>query len=225
MKIRKQPGVGFTLIELLVVIAIIAVLVTIALPVFTSVQERARATQDMSNLRQIGLATQMYMNDNDGLLFPPADVWMQDLNPKYLPVWKIFESPFDKRSPLEDANNAPISYGFDSNAKITSSNSPLPLPADQIANPTVFILFAPAQDGSSTVNFTGKAVSAVTIDKGGGSQGNKVQGGTYGSRKRINSCMADLHVENMLWSKFISTTDPTDKTAPQRWNPTATPSP
>jgi prepilin-type N-terminal cleavage/methylation domain-containing protein len=223
VKIRKQPGLGFTLIELLVVIAIIAVLVSIALPVFTSVQERARATQDMSNLRQIGLATQMYMNDNDGVLFPPADNWMQDLNPKYLPVWKIFQSPFDKRSPLENASTAPISYGFDLNAQIPSSKSPLP--ADQIANPTVFILFAPAQDGSSTVNFTGTAGSAVTVDKAGGSQGNKVQGGTYGSRKRINSCMADLHVENMLWSKFISTTDPTDKTAPQRWNPTATPSP
>ena len=55
---------AFTLIELLVVITVIAVLVTIALPAYTSIQEPARVVQDMSHLRQIGLATQMYMNDN-----------------------------------------------------------------------------------------------------------------------------------------------------------------
>ena len=60
---------GFTLIELLVVIVVIAVLATIAIPAYTGIQERARVVQDMSNLRQLGLATQMYLNDNDGAIF------------------------------------------------------------------------------------------------------------------------------------------------------------
>src|SRR5438067_13514318 len=99
---RTDKTRGFTLIELLVVIAIIAVLVSIAYPVYTSVQERARAAQDMSNLRQIGLATQMYMNDNDGVIFSSTGgTWMSQLEPKYIPAWKIFESPFDKRAPSE----------------------------------------------------------------------------------------------------------------------------
>ena len=48
---------------------VIAVLASIALPAYTGIQERARVVQDMSNLRQLGLATQMYMNDNDGVIF------------------------------------------------------------------------------------------------------------------------------------------------------------
>ncbi len=60
---------AFTLIELLVVIAVIAHSRYVAYPVYTGVQERAKVTKDMNNLRQIGLATQTYMNDNDGV-FP-----------------------------------------------------------------------------------------------------------------------------------------------------------
>ena len=56
---------GFTLIELLVVMVIIALLVGLLLPALGRAQEEARKTQCRSNLRQIGLAYQMYMNDND----------------------------------------------------------------------------------------------------------------------------------------------------------------
>ena len=107
------------MIELLVVITVIAILVSIALPVFSSVQEKARATQDMNNLRQLGIATQTYLNDNDGILFvpePAASPWMKSLHPKYLPAWKIFQSPFDKRAPSEDETTAPVSYGINVNA-------------------------------------------------------------------------------------------------------------
>src|ERR687892_819322 len=110
---------AFTLIELLVVIAVIAILATIAYPVYTGVQERAKVTKDMSNLRQLGLATQTYMNDNDGF-FPgsPTARWMSqlELNQKCLSVWRVLQSPFDQRSSSElgDATT-PISYGINSN--------------------------------------------------------------------------------------------------------------
>ena len=71
---------AFTLIELLVVIVVIAILATIAYPVYTGVQERAKVTKDMSNLRQIGIATQTYMNDNDGVLFSTTTSWMSQLH-------------------------------------------------------------------------------------------------------------------------------------------------
>jgi prepilin-type N-terminal cleavage/methylation domain-containing protein len=57
---------GFTLIELLVVIAIIAILASIALPVFSTVQERGKQTKDMSNAKQIALACKVYAGDHDG---------------------------------------------------------------------------------------------------------------------------------------------------------------
>src|SRR5687768_12769770 len=56
---------GFTLIELLVVIAIIAILAAILFPVFAQAREQARMTTCISNMRQIGNASMMYVQDYD----------------------------------------------------------------------------------------------------------------------------------------------------------------
>lgn len=56
---------GFTLIELLVVITIIAILAAILFPVFSRAREKARSASCQSNLKQIGLAMKMYLEDYD----------------------------------------------------------------------------------------------------------------------------------------------------------------
>lgn len=62
----KNNTSAFTLIELLVVITIIAILASIALPVFNGVTERANQTKDLSNAKQIGLAAKLFATDNNG---------------------------------------------------------------------------------------------------------------------------------------------------------------
>jgi len=65
-----SKGKGFTLIELLVVIAIIAILAAILFPVFAKVREKARQTQCLSNLNQLGLASLQYASDYDESYYP-----------------------------------------------------------------------------------------------------------------------------------------------------------
>ncbi len=54
---------GFTLIELLVVIAIISILAALIFPVFSRAKEAAKKTTCLSNCREIGLATSLYLSD------------------------------------------------------------------------------------------------------------------------------------------------------------------
>ena len=63
---------AFTLIELLVVIAIIAILAAILFPVFAQAREKARQTSCLSNLKQLGTASQLYVDDWDETYMPPA---------------------------------------------------------------------------------------------------------------------------------------------------------
>src|SRR5438045_4010209 len=69
----KEKRAGFTLIELLVVIAVIAIIAALLFPVFAQVREKARQAVCFSNLRQIGIALSLYVQDYDERM--PKSCW------------------------------------------------------------------------------------------------------------------------------------------------------
>ena len=68
MKNTRRTRTAFTLIELLVVIAIIAILAAILFPVFAQAREKARGIACLSNLKQLGLSFEMYLQDYDEVM-------------------------------------------------------------------------------------------------------------------------------------------------------------
>lgn len=123
--IRRGNWRGFTLIELLVVIAIIGVLVSLLLPVLAKVKESGKAAGCMNNLRQIGIALQLYVQDNNNKMPYMLDKPLQTNNTvvsntypspdyvlsNYLGNPMILRCPSDNKGIFEQTKS---SYGWNS---------------------------------------------------------------------------------------------------------------
>lgn len=97
---RTSRKRGFTLVEILVVITVVALLSALLLSAFSSVRARSHTASCASNLKQLGVALQLYTADNRGF-FPPGLVspignlgcgWAEGIYP-YLKSTKVFQCP------------------------------------------------------------------------------------------------------------------------------------
>jgi len=215
---------AFTLIELLVVIATITILVAIALPAFSGVLERAKATKDLSNLRQIGLLMQTYLNDKYQIL-PATATWPGTsttpvLYPKYVGTKKIFQSPFDKRPPAE-TDTAPVSYGINHNMYAVAAVSGNML---KVASPASTFFMAPnypraTGDPTKIASWPGNATNAPDLPVGGAGETK----GTHSNGQKINVLFCDWHTETLTFGPASADGTFQDTTHPlglKHWDPT-----
>ena len=213
MKKTDQSPRAFTLIELLVVVAIIAILAGIALPVFSRVQERARAIEDANNLRQLGIAMVAYINDNDDYA-PDASSWAEDesgggtdtdgLYPNYVESFEVFKSPFDGR-PEGGTTDFPISYGMNSNITGTDTNTA------KWETTSNLVLLVPNPDTANEGNVSWDDEDSLTVSSGGIAD----NGGTHAKGRRINVLFGDSHVEDVT----VATLRSGEANQPPYWNP------
>lgn len=207
LQLTEIESLIFTLIELLLVITIISILTSILLPALNKARDKARQAACTSNLKQLGLATLGYMDDNDGY-FPgqirASGPYFQELEPYTNISSKVSNAPGEYAKagiffcPADTYRakwgNAMKSYGrnyymeHDCPSKYVNMKQ-----LKSLRTPSSLIYLADAYNFTSTSpgNYVAFSVNSYPFDPGaGGTIGLDFRHGLF-----TNCLWADFHVE------------------------------
>ncbi|HEY3281691.1 MAG TPA: DUF1559 domain-containing protein [Armatimonadota bacterium] len=186
----RDPRRGFTLIELLVVIAIIAILAAILFPVFAKARDKARQSSCQNNLKQMGIAHNMYLDAYDGTFAPNVGFNNLGQNSGGMQTWtdmlKAYNKSLASYSCPSDTHN--FSYSRNTNEGGDPALSGGQHTVSDIANSGKFIDIMECPGSGTTQNEWGKKISGdaqygdADLDNAG-----QTDGSVYGgASKRTN---------------------------------------
>jgi prepilin-type N-terminal cleavage/methylation domain-containing protein/prepilin-type processing-associated H-X9-DG protein len=172
MRKSQQCRRAFTLIELLIVIAVIGILASLMLPALTQAKIAARRITCVSNLRQLGIASQMYWDENDGDAFryilgssngstiywfgwienwTPGNEGLRQFDPSRSALYGHLRGrgveicpAFNYSSRLFKPKATGASYGYGYNVHLSAPTNQPPLKINRVTRPSDIALFADA---------------------------------------------------------------------------------
>jgi prepilin-type N-terminal cleavage/methylation domain len=193
---------AFTLIELLVVIAIIAILAAILFPVFAQAREKARQASCSSNLKQIGTAIAMYVQDYEETYPPGMDAcwtraWPSMVEP-YVKNIEVFSCPSGRSgTAFPDRPNRGVAIDYAANGLIgrnqanTAFEPAGPLASMQAAGePCGWMADAPSVMTLATVN---RAADTILVAE---KHGDEVNLGPYWAPANTSNFMGSVFDNN-----------------------------
>ncbi len=156
--VRRSRSVGFTLIELLIVISIIALLIGLLLPALSQARASARAGVCLSNLRQHGVAFNLYILEYDKLPHeddhdPNIISWFDGLMP-FMGTTRSFVNPVQV-CPEVDQEAPAFIKGYRFNSNLESNANPFLDPTQILATDRTVILFDAEYSGTK-ISYKGK---------------------------------------------------------------------